>query len=55
MSKPYTNSRLSVLLGQFLLTNVADRIGVNPSWMRVQCDLGSPANRRAQHELRADS
>ncbi len=33
----------------------ADRIGVNPSWMRVQCDLDTPANRQAQQELRADS
>ncbi len=23
----------------------ADRIGFNPSWMRVQCDLDTPANR----------
>ena len=33
----------------------ADRIGVNPSWMRVQCDLDTPANRQAQQDLRADS
>jgi hypothetical protein len=33
----------------------ADRIGVNPGWMRVQCDLDTPANRQAQQQLRADS
>ena len=33
----------------------ADRIGINPSWMRVQCDLDTPANRKFQQDLRSDS
>ena len=33
----------------------ADRIGINPSWMRVQCDLDTPQNRQAQQELRSGS
>jgi hypothetical protein len=33
----------------------ADRIGLNPSWIRVQCDLDTAENRRAQQELRPDS
>ncbi len=33
----------------------ADRIGVNPEWMRVQCDLDTPENRKAQQDLRPDS
>jgi hypothetical protein len=30
-------------------------IGVNPSWMRVQCDLDSPKTRKEQQDLRSDS
>lgn len=33
----------------------ADRIGINPSWMRVQCDLDTPDNRKYQQDLRSDS
>jgi len=33
----------------------ADRIGVNPTWMRVQCDLDTPENRKFQQDLRSDS
>lgn len=33
----------------------ADRIGVNPGWIRVQCDLDSPENRQMQERLRPDS
>lgn len=32
-----------------------DRIGMNPGWIRVQCDLDTPKNRRLQQELRPDS
>ena len=32
----------------------ADRIGVNPGWIRLQCDLDTPGNRRLQRELRPD-
>lgn len=33
----------------------ADRIGVNPGWIRLQCDLDTPKMRKFQHWLRADS
>lgn len=33
----------------------ADRIGFNPGWIRVQCDLDTPKNRALQHALRPDS
>jgi hypothetical protein len=33
----------------------AEWIGVNPGWMRVQCDLDSAAVRKAQQDLRPDS
>lgn len=33
----------------------ADRIGVNPGWIRVQCDLATEANREMQQRLRPDS
>ncbi|MEM6805574.1 MAG: CpcT/CpeT family chromophore lyase [Bacteroidota bacterium] len=33
----------------------ADRIGFNPGWIRVQCDLDTPRNRELQHYLRPDS
>ncbi|MSO97426.1 MAG: hypothetical protein EXR11_04285 [Rhodospirillaceae bacterium] len=33
----------------------ADRIGINPTWMRVQCDLDTPDNRKFQQDLRSDS
>lgn len=32
-----------------------DRIGLNPSWIRVQCDLDTPLNRKLQQDLRPDS
>ncbi len=32
-----------------------DRIGLNPSWIRVQCDLDTPLNRILQQNLRPDS
>lgn len=33
----------------------ADRIGVNPVFLRVQCDLDTPQNVEFQHRLRPDS
>ncbi|MDX2144361.1 MAG: chromophore lyase CpcT/CpeT [Rhodospirillaceae bacterium] len=33
----------------------AEWIGVNPGWMRVQCDLDSAKTRKEQQELRSDS
>lgn len=33
----------------------ADRIGVNPGYLRVQCDLDTPENLRLQQGLRPDS
>ncbi len=33
----------------------ADRIGFNPGWIRVQCDLDTPENRQFQKDLRPDS
>jgi len=33
----------------------SDWIGVNPSWMRVQCDLDSAKTRKEQQDLRSDS
>ena len=33
----------------------ADRIGFNPGWIRVQCDLDTPENRAFQQNLRSDS
>lgn len=33
----------------------ADRIGFNPGWIRVQCDLDTPKNVKLQQELRPDS
>ncbi|MEM6699556.1 MAG: CpcT/CpeT family chromophore lyase [Bacteroidota bacterium] len=33
----------------------ADRIGFNPGWIRVQCDLDTPENVAFQHGLRPDS
>lgn len=33
----------------------ADRIGFNPGWIRVQCDLDTERNRELQHYLRPDS
>ena len=33
----------------------ADRIGFNPGWIRVQCDLDTPKNIALQHGLRPDS
>jgi len=33
----------------------ADRIGFNPGWIRVQCDLDTPENRQFQKYLRPDS
>jgi len=33
----------------------SDRIGVNPGWIRLQCDLDSPQTRKFQHWLRPDS
>ena len=33
----------------------ADRIGFNPGWIRVQCDLDTPENRKFQQGLRPDS
>jgi len=33
----------------------ADRIGFNPGWIRVQCDLDTAENRKLQHGLRPDS
>jgi len=33
----------------------ADRIGFNPGWIRVQCDLDTPENRAFQKGLRPDS
>lgn len=33
----------------------ADRIGFNPGWIRVQCDLDTPRNRQLQQDLRPDS
>lgn len=32
-----------------------DRIGLNPGWIRVQCDLDTPLNRALQQNLRPDS
>lgn len=32
-----------------------DRIGLNPSWIRVQCDLDTPLNRKLQQDLRSGS
>ncbi|MEQ8734162.1 MAG: chromophore lyase CpcT/CpeT [Rhodospirillaceae bacterium] len=32
-----------------------DRIGLNPGWIRVQCDLDTPLNRTLQKNLRPDS
>lgn len=32
-----------------------DRIGLNPLWIRVQCDLDTPLNRQLQQDLRPDS
>lgn len=32
-----------------------DRIGLNPGWIRVQCDLDTPQNRKFQQDLRPDS
>lgn len=33
----------------------ADRIGFNPGWIRVQCDLDTPENVKLQHGLRPGS
>ena len=33
----------------------ADRIGVNPGYLRVQCDANTPQQVRLQHQLRPDS
>ena len=33
----------------------ADRIGMNPGYLRVQCDLDTPEHVRMQHALRPDS
>ena len=33
----------------------ADRIGTNPGWIRIQCDLDTPKNRQLQQDLRPDS
>ncbi len=33
----------------------ADRIGFNPGWIRVQCDLDTPKNVKLQHGLRPGS
>lgn len=33
----------------------ADRIGFNTGWIRVQCDLDTPENRKLQHGLRPGS
>ena len=33
----------------------ADRLGVNPSWIRIQCDIDTPRNRELQHNLRPAS
>ena len=33
----------------------ADRIGMNPGWIRVQCDLKNDRNSLLQHQLRHDS
>jgi len=33
----------------------ADRIGFNPGWIRVQCDLDTPKNNKLQQDLRPDS
>ena len=33
----------------------ADRIGVNPGWIRLQCDLDTPKMRKFQQWLRPDS
>ncbi|MDX2223464.1 MAG: chromophore lyase CpcT/CpeT [Rhodospirillaceae bacterium] len=33
----------------------ADRIGINPEWMRVQCDLDTELNRKLQQDLRPES
>ena len=33
----------------------SDRIGVNPGWIRLQCDLDTPKMRKFQHWLRPDS
>ncbi|WP_350291548.1 CpcT/CpeT family chromophore lyase [uncultured Croceitalea sp.] len=33
----------------------ADRIGFNPGWIRVQCDLDTPENRKLQYGLRPGS
>ncbi|MEE8305837.1 MAG: chromophore lyase CpcT/CpeT [Gammaproteobacteria bacterium] len=33
----------------------ADRIGVNPGYLRVQCDLNTPQQVQLQHRLRPDS
>ncbi len=33
----------------------ADRIGLNPGYVRIQCDLDTPENRRLQKGLRPDS
>jgi len=33
----------------------SDRIGVNPGYVRIQCDLASPLNRELQQGLRPDS
>ncbi|QLG45024.1 CpcT/CpeT family chromophore lyase [Costertonia aggregata] len=33
----------------------ADRIGFNPGWVRVQCDLKTPGNLKLQQELRPGS
>lgn len=32
-----------------------DRIGLNPGWIRVQCDLDTPLNRKFQQDLRSGS
>lgn len=32
-----------------------DRIGLNPGWIRVQCDLDTPQNRKFQQDLRSGS
>jgi len=33
----------------------ADRIGMNPGYIRIQCDLDTPENVKMQHGLRVDS
>ncbi len=33
----------------------SDRIGFNPDWIRLQCDLDTRKNRNFQHWLRPDS